>query len=136
MILNVTAAPYLFLQWLQYRTNANSITMSCWHGNRCKTSTSRISSYLSVYLACRRLSSCCVMFTQQAISRLVKALNGICSQSLLCIPRDSWITDARPIRATTPHFIRRVGSLKGTRHEWCFHDPHCKNVVNFNGKRA
>lgn len=67
------------------------------------------------------------MFTQQAISQLVKALNEICSQSLLCIPKDSWIT----VRATTPHFIRRVGSLKGTRHAWCFHDPHCQNAIHF-----
>lgn len=117
--------PTTFLQWLQYSINANSLKMSCWHGNRCRTSyirslqrqTSRISSYLSVYLACRCLSSCCIMFTQQAISQLVKAVNGICSQSLLCIPKDFWIIDTRSVRATTPHLLRRVGSLKGTRHE-------------------
>lgn len=93
MILYVIAAPYHFLHW--YSINAESVKMSCWYGNRCRTSyislqrkTSRISSYLSVYTACRCLSSCCVMFTQQAISQLVKALNGICSQSLLCIPKD------------------------------------------------
>lgn len=46
------------------------------------------------------------------------------------------IIDARPVRATTPHFIRRVGSLKETRHEWCFHDHYLLSILREKERKA